>query len=203
MEKPPKLLLLESLKSKGYSEKIVSAFERLKREDFVPDKVSYFAYEDIALPIDDGSTTSQPSTIAFMLSLLDPRQNQKILEIGSGSGYVLALISEIIKNGKIYGLEINKNVAIKSKKTLINNSNIEIINRSGELGLPEFAPYDRILISAAFPDLRIPTLILDQLSEQGIMVAAIKQSIYQFKKENGKTEMKEFPGFLFVPFKTG
>ena len=203
MEKPPKLLLLESLKSKGYSEKIVSAFERLKREDFVPDKVSSFAYEDIALPIDDGSTTSQPSTIAFMLSLLDPRQNQKILEIGSGSGYVLALISEIIKNGKIYGLEINKNVAIKSKKTLINNSNIEIINRSGELGLPEFAPYDRILISAACPDLRIPTLILDQLSEQGIMVAAIKQSIYQFKKENRKTEMKEFPGFLFVPFKTG
>ena len=132
-----------------------------------------------------------------MLNLLELHRGQKILEIGSGSGYVLALMSDIIKDGKIYGIEINKRLAIKSKKYLEKDSNIEIISRSGFNGLPEFAPYDRILISASAPE--IPRNLYSQLKDSGIIVAAVKQSIYQIKKENGKITEKEFPGFAFVP----
>ena len=200
MEKTQKEKLIDSLKKKGFPSLIINAFEKVTREEFLPDNVAAYAYDDIALPIEDGSTISQPSTIAFMLSLLDPKQNQKVLEIGSGSGYALALISEIIKNGKIYGLEINQRLAVKSKKTLSSNSLVEILNRSGVNGLSDFSPFDRILVSASCQDMRIPSLLLDQLSDNGIMVAAVKQSIIQFKKESGKIKKNEFPGFVFVPF---
>lgn len=192
--------LISSLKEQGFSLEIIGAFDKVNREEFVPDQYLAYAYEDTALPIESGSTISQPSTIAFMISLLEPKQNQKVLEIGSGSGYLLALLAEIIKNGKVYGLEINSRLAIKSKKILGKNSNIEIINRSGSLGLPELAPFDRIVVSASCKDMRFPSLLVDQLSDQGILVAAVKQSIFQIKKDQGKITKKEFPGFTFVPF---
>jgi len=198
-----KQALIEALRRQGISEEIVKAFEKVKRECFVPDRLIGYSYDDIALPIEEGSTISQPSTVAFMLDLLDLHQNQKILEIGSGSGYVLALINEIIKNGKIYGIEINKNLAVMSRKNLEKNSNIEIINRSGEQGLADLAPFDKIIISASCPDMRIPFNLLEQLSDPGILVCPVKQSIFQIKKANGKTEKKEFPGFAFVNMITG
>lgn len=191
--------LIESLKKKGFSENIVNAFNKVRREDFVPDTHSAYSYEDIALPIEDGATLSQPSTIAFTLSLLDAHQNQKILEAGAGSGYVLALLSEIIKDGKIYGLEINQRLAIKSKKQLANRSIIEIINRSAINGLPEFAPYDRILVSFACPDKYIASKLIDQLGEGGILVIPINSSLFKFEKKEGKVSQEEFPGFSFVP----
>ena len=189
--------LTENLKKKGFPEEIINAFSRVKREEFVPEKFVGYAYEDIALPAADGSTISQPSTVAFMLGLLEPKQGQKILEIGSGSGYVLALISEIIKAGKIYGVERLKDLAIRSKKVLSRDTNIEIIIRSGFNGLPEFAPFDRILISAAAE--KVPRRLYSQLKDPGIMVVAVKQSIYQIRKEHGTITEKEFPGFAFVP----
>jgi len=135
------------------------------------------------------------------LSLLDPRQNQKILEIGSGSGYALALLSAVIKSGKIYGMEINKNLAIKSSLLLKKDSNVYIFNKSGFNGLPDYAPFDRILVSATFNDMRIPYNLTEQLSESGILVAPIKSSIFKLTKQDGKIAEKEFPGFSFVPFK--
>lgn len=192
--------LLISLRKKGLSESIIDAFNKVKREDFVPEHLIGYAYEDIALPVMEGSTLSQPSTVAFMLNLLDAKNNQKILEIGSGSGYVLALLSEINPNGKIYGIEILKELAIQSRNYLKDKQNVEIIMRDGSEGLGEFAPYDRILISASCPE--VPTHLLQQLKEDGILVAAVKQSIFQIKKEkNGETLEKEFPGFAFVPLR--
>ncbi len=186
---------------KGIPQDILDAFSKIKREDFVPDNFREYAYEDVAIPLEDGSSLSQPYTSAFMLSLLEPKQNQKILEIGSGSGFVLALLSEIIKNGRIYGLEINRLMSIKSRKILEKDSNIEVINLSGFSGLPQFTPYDRILFSASCNDMRIPYNILDQLSDNGIMVVPIRSSIFQIKKQDGKLQKKEFPGFAFVPLK--
>ena len=189
--------LLASLKKKGFSDAVVDAFRKVKREDFVPEHLIGYAYEDIALPVMEGSTLSQPSTIAFMLNLLEVKNNQNILEIGSGSGYVLALLSEINPSGKIYGAEILKELAIRSRNYLKDKSNVEVVIRDGSQGLPEFAPYDRILISASCPE--VPTHLLQQLKEDGILVAAVKQSIFQIKKEKGETLEKEFPGFAFVP----
>ena len=191
--------LLAGLKAMGYSESIVYAFSRVKREDFVPERFVSYSYDDIAIPLEDGSTISQPKTTALMLSLLELKQEQKILEIGSGSGYVLALISEIIKSGKIYGIELNKRLAVNSKTLLQNDSNIEVLSRNGFLGLPEKAPFDRILISAAAEE--IPKHLYSQLNDSGIIVAAVKQSIFQIKKQNGVITEKEFPGFVFVPLK--
>jgi len=191
--------LLDSLKRKGFPDKIVNVFGKVKRENFVPENFVAYSYEDMALPLEDGSSISQPSTVAFMLKLLELKQGQKILEIGSGSGYVLALMSELIKDGKIYGIEINKGLAVKSKTKLSDDSNIEILCRDGSSGLKEFAPFDRILISAAAPV--IPSKLYDQLKDPGIIVSAVKQSIFQIKKENGQITQKEFPGFAFVPLR--
>jgi protein-L-isoaspartate(D-aspartate) O-methyltransferase len=193
--------LLHHLRKQGYSESIINAFANVKRENFAPNHLASYAYEDMPLPIETGATISQPSTIAFMLKLLDLKQGQKILEIGSGSGYSLALISHIIKEGKIYGLELIKRLAIKSKILLQNDTNIKIFNKNGFKGLKEYSPYHRIIISASAES--IPSHLIHQLDDNGILVAPVNQSIFCIKKENGKIIEKEYPGFAFVPLIKG
>ncbi len=195
--------LISYLKREGFSEKIIKAFETVDRKNFIPEEYKDEPYEDHPIPIGFGATTSQPYTIAFMLEKLElkPNNRQKVLEIGSGSGYVLALISEITK-GKVYGVELIKELAEESRETLkkLNYEDIMVINKSGFKGLPEHAPYDRILVSAACPNLETAKNLCNQLKENGIIVASVKWSIYQIKKENGKIiSIKEFPGFAFVP----
>lgn len=193
--------LLQSLKEKGFPEKILKAFRKVKREDFIPKEFKSEAYEDIPLPIGYSQTISQPYTIAFMLNLLEISDNQSILEIGSGCGYVLALISEIAKNGKIYGVERIKALADKSKKLLKNYKNVKIINKDGYYGLKKYAPYDRILVSASFNS--IPLHLIDQLKKNGIIVTPVKNSIYLIRKLKGNKEIEEYPGFVFVPIIPG
>lgn len=195
--------LIGQLRLQGFSENIVKAFEKIKREDFLPEHLHLYAYEDIALPIEEGQTLSQPSTIAFVLSLLDLKDGKKILEIGAGSGYVLALISAIISNGEIYGVEIKETAAVKAKQRLSEYKNIHIIHRDGSHGYSDAAPYDRILVSAASPDMSIVANLTDQLADQGILIAPVKNSLIRAKKSNGKIETQEHPGFAFVPLVKG
>ncbi|GIU68694.1 MAG: protein-L-isoaspartate O-methyltransferase [Candidatus Pacearchaeota archaeon] len=199
--------LIELFKKKGFDKKIILAFEKVPREDFIPLNLKDYAYENTTLPIGYGQTISQPEVVALMLSLLELKKGQKVLELGSGSGYVLALISEIIgKKGKIFGVERIKELAERSKKTLYNlgYKNIQVFNRNGYEGLPEKAPFDRILISAAIQE--IPEKILSQLSIKGIFVAPkgprFEQEIIviEKKKDNVFEIKKRIPGFLFVPF---
>lgn len=190
--------LIESLRKQGFSPLIVNAFSQVQREKFVPENLESYAYEDIPLPIETGATISQPSTVAFMLDLLEIKTDSKVLEIGSGSGYALALIS-FLTNNDIYGVEINQRLAVKSKNVLENEKRIHIINKSGVEGLPENSPYDRILISAAFYSLHKIRYLLSQLKDNGILVAPVGNVIYQIKKIDGKIIEKEFPGFVFVP----
>jgi protein-L-isoaspartate(D-aspartate) O-methyltransferase len=189
--------LLETLRKKGVSQAVIDAFAKAKREDFVPQNLVGYAYDDMALPVMDGSTLSQPSTVAFMFDLLEVKDGQKILEIGSGSGYALALLSEMNPNGKVYGIEVIQALGISSKKYLQEKKNVEVIIRNGSHGLPEFAPYDRIIISASCPE--CPSDLFTQLKEDGILVSAVKNSIIRVEKVNGERVVKEFPGFAFVP----
>ncbi len=189
--------LIDSLKKQGFSEYIVKAFERVAREDFVPEHWKDHAYEDSALDIGFGQTISQPYTIAFMLSLLDLEDNQNILEIGSGSGYVLALINELSPDSQIYGVERLGALAIKSQEVLINKENIQIFKKDGYDGLKKFAPYDRILISASSEEL--PKHLIGQLVDGGIMVLPVQNSIFHIKKTPHGFIKREFPGFAFVP----
>jgi len=196
--------LLNSLKRKGFPSKILDAFSKVKRENFIPDKLKEKAYEDTALPIGEKQTISQPYTIATMLSLLDLKKGQKVLELGSGCGYVLALLSEIVdKKGKVYGIEIIPELAEKSKLNLKGYKNIKIHNKDGREGLEEAAPFDRILISAAIE--RIPDKIFHQLKDKGMLVAPIgpkySQSLVAIQRNKDNLKIKEqLQGFVFVPF---
>jgi len=201
-----KIQLLSSLKARGFSPKILRAFGKVPRENFIPEKIKAHAYEDTALPISNGQTISQPYTIAMMFSLLELKKGQKVLEIGSGCGYVLALISEIIEsNGEVFGIEIIKELAETSKKNLKNYKNIKVYNKNGAGGLKEKAPFDRILISAACE--KIPEKILFQLKNNGILVAPVgsyEQSLVAVKRTKNKfITQKEIPGFIFVKFIEG
>ena len=188
----------------GFSERILEAFSLVNRKNFLPEELRNQAYDDTALPIGNGQTISQPYTIALMLSELDLKKGKKVLEVGSGSGYVLALISKIIeKNGKVFGVEIIKKLAKKSKDALENYGNIKIYNKNGSSGLPEESPFDRILISAAVRD--IPQKLLNQLKDKGILVApkgpVFEQNIVVIQRQGDKFVTKsEIPGFVFVPF---
>ena len=222
-------LILE-FKKQGFSEKIVEAFEKIERKDFIPKKYKNFSYEDIALPIGKKQTISQPFTIAFMLDLLELKNNQKILEIGSGSGYVLALINEISKNSELFGIERIPELEERSKRILKNFKNIHIFCRDGSKGFPEEAEkklFDRILISATSE--KIPQKLVKQLKTGGILVAPVKNSIIKInsQKENfsnlsfdgnkskeylakrkiktfaNDNQIEEYPGFMFVPLIKG
>jgi len=184
-----KEFLISYLTSEGFSKKTIEAFQNTKREDFVPKEYKSQAYDNIPLPTSQCQSISQPYTIAFMLDLLNLKDSSKILEVGSGSGYVLSLINQISKNSKIYGLEIIQELVNSSSKVLSENKNIKIIQRDGNKGLEEESPFDRILVSASSQE--IPKKLLEQLGQNGIMVCVVKNSILKITKE-------EYPGFSFV-----
>lgn len=201
--KSQKQILLESLRQRGFSDEILNAFSKVKRENFVPKEAKEYSYEDTALSIGKGQTISQPYTIAMMFSLLGLRKGQKVLEIGSGCGYVLALLSEITgEKGEVFGVEIIKELIEMSKNNLKGYRNIEVYNKNGRLGLKEKAPFDRILISSASNE--IPEKLIHQLKNNGMIVAPLgsefEQSLTAFKKVQGKLKIKkEISGFIFVP----
>lgn len=190
--------LLADLKDKGFPSDILAAFEKVHRDRFVPLKYHSKAYEDIALPLEvEGATISQPYTIAFMLKHLTIHPNAKVLEIGSGSGYVLALLSQLAQGGEIHGVELNGQLVDAAKKRLEKYSQVSIHKANGKQGFMRYAPYDRILVSVAFP--YVPYHLLDQLKINGILVAAVNRKIVRLIKRIDGVSEKAFPGFMFVP----
>lgn len=195
--------LINSLREHGFSSDIIRAFEKVNRKDFVPRVLRSRAYEDTALPIGKDQTISQPYTIATMLQELDLKKDQVVLEIGSGSGYVLALIYEITKS-KVYGVERIKELADRSIKNLKDYKNIEVINKSGGDQIFEDNTFDRILISAAVR--KIPKVLFPELKDNGIIVApvdynSIGQKLVALQKHKDRIiTKKEIPGFIFVRF---
>lgn len=185
--------LIDALKKQGFEQKIVKAFEKVKREEFVPDAYKGLSYEDIALSIGEGQTISQPSTIAFMLSLLEVKNGNKVLEVGSGSGYVLALLSNMNPDGEVYGVERIKSLVKLSSDRLSKIKNVQVHSASQKLGLEKYAPFDRILVSASGDE--IPQDLVKQLAPGGIMVIPVNESIIKFSE--GIVE--EHEGFVFVP----
>jgi len=187
---------------------VKKAFLGVKRELFVPGKLQASAYVDEALPIGFGQTISQPSTIAIMLEMLELKEGQKVLEVGSGCGYVLALLSEAVgAQGKVFGVEKLKDLVEVSRKNLEaqGTKNVAVIEGDGSLGLKEEAPFDRIIVSAACPF--VPKPLFDQLKEEGIAVAPVgdlyTQEIQQMRKKNGKPLKRNYAGtfFSFVPLR--
>ena len=188
--------LLKSLKTQGVPAKILDAVDKVPREEFVPGQFADTAYTDVALPLAKGATIAQPSTVAFMLEILNPHDKAHILEIGSGSGYVLALLSHLASEGSIHGLEINTDL-VKSSKILLNDaSHVDVHTVNGYSGFLRYAPYDRILVSAAYT--QIPYRLIDQLRVGGILVVPVDGKIIKVTKRDDGIDMEEYEGFAFV-----
>jgi len=194
--------LVEYLKKKVLkTPEIISAFLKIDRKDFVRDEYLREAYVDSPLPIGMGQTISQPFTVAFMLELLEPKEGQKILDVGFGSGWTTCLLAEITKN-KVYGIEIVPEVFEFGKRNIekynfIEKGIVEVLLRDGSKGFPEKAPFDRILVSAAAK--KIPGELISQLKDQGILVIPDFEGIWKIKKVGDKIEKEYHYGFVFVP----
>ncbi len=198
------LEMIDEIKAMGIKDKVVlEAMQTIPRHIFVPDKLRQYAYVNDPLPIGYGQTISQPYTIAFMLEALQLTKNMKVLEIGTGSGYNAALLGYIVGDkGKVISVEIIEELAEFAKKNLsrLNLQNVKVVVSDGSLGYPEEAPYDRIIITAAAPSLE--SLPVDQLADQGIMVAPVgsaMQEMYRITKKNAKLEIESLGFFRFVP----
>lgn len=193
--------LIKELRDKGIEEKILKTIEKIDRRDFVLEKNLDQAYEDHPLPIGYGQTISQPYTVAFMLQELELKKGDKVLEIGTGSGWNAALISEIVgKEGKIYGVEIVKELADKAKEKLKNYENIVVLNADASYGLPEYAPYNKIILTAA--PKKIAEELKEQLTDKGILLAPVgeyTQKLIKLTKNGDKFTEVEKGDFIFVP----
>jgi protein-L-isoaspartate(D-aspartate) O-methyltransferase len=198
--------LVNDLMIKGYlrSDLIIEAFSEISRIEFVPRELELEAEEDIALPIGFGQTISQPLVVAFMLELLDPQRGHKILDVGSGSGWTTAMLSYIVgEGGKVIGIERIKEIREfgernTEKYSFVKKGIAQFLEADGSKGLPEEAPFDRILVSAV--SYEIPGALKAQLKIGGKLVMPIRNSIvYLEKKGEDEFYKEEFPGFYFVP----
>jgi len=186
-------------------EDVLKAFERIKRENFVKPDYRSEAYRDEPLPIGYDATISQPTTIVMMLNALELRKGNNVLEVGSGSGYAVALIAEIVKPGKVVGTEIINELVEFSKKNLAKEKikNAKIVHTDGSKGYGKEAPYDRIIVSAG--SYKIPEELIKQLKNKGIMVIPVGpeygQKMVKIRKKGNKIETEDLGEFVFVPLK--
>ena len=181
--------------------KIIEAFNKIDRADFVINEYKDQAYVDSALPIYAGQTISQPSTVAFMLELLNPEPGNKILDVGSGSGWTTVLLAYIAgEKGSVVGLELIEELVEFGRDNLSQYgfSNAEIRKaEERELGILG-KEFDRILVSAAAKT--IPNSLIKQIKPGGRMVIPVKNSVYEvIKEKDGNIQKNEHYGFSFVP----
>lgn len=184
---------------------VMDAFKKIPREQFIKDNVEE-AYADCPLSIGEGQTISQPTTVVMMTQALELEEGHKVLEIGSGSGYQAAIISEIIgKKGKIISTEIVPELADFARQNIkkLGLRNVEIITHDGSKGYEKEAPYDRIIVTAACPE--IPRPLVSQLKENGIIIAPVggmnEQAMIKARKRNGRLAEENLGNFVFVPLK--
>jgi len=190
-------LLIRGIKD----ERVLDAFRKVERHKFISEDLRSSAYSDFPMPIEEGQTISQPYMVALMTETLSLMGNEKVLEIGTGSGYQTAILAELSK--EVYSVERFEILSKKAGSTLkeLGFSNIKIKVGDGSLGWPEVAPFDRIIITAACP--RIPLPLSDQLKENGKLILPLGESIIQIltlvEKNNNNFKTTEICGCVFVP----
>jgi len=188
--------------SRGIFDKLVlNAMKKVPRERFIPKDLEGSAYDDCALPIGEGQTISQPYMVAIMTEKLGLSGSEKVLEIGTGSGYQAAVLAEIAK--EVYTIERIPAIAERSQKIFdeLGYKNIKVIVGDGTLGLPEKAPFGGIIVTAGSPD--IPKPLVDQLSDGGKLVIPVGETFEQtltiVTKHGSKLDVERSIGCVFVP----
>ncbi|MEI7499702.1 MAG: protein-L-isoaspartate(D-aspartate) O-methyltransferase [Bacteroidota bacterium] len=196
-------ILVRNIGQKGITDQLVlSAIEKVPRHFFFDSSFVESAYEDKPFPIGAGQTISQPYTVAFQTELLQIKRNDKVLEIGTGSGYQACILSEM--GAKVYTIERQKTLFDKTSKFLsvVGYPSIKTFFGDGYKGLTAYAPFDKILVTAAAPF--IPDVLLEQLKPGGILVIPVGANDIQImttmiKGADNTFEKKEYGAFRFVP----
>jgi protein-L-isoaspartate(D-aspartate) O-methyltransferase len=184
---------------------VLAAMREVPRHEFVAESLQHDAYEDHPLPIGAGQTISQPYIVAVMLQHLAIEPTDRILEVGTGSGYVTALLSRMC--AEVYSIERHAELAESAEQTLgrLGCSNVKIAVGDGTQGWPEYAPYDAILVSAATSEM--PPALFAQLREDGRMVVPVgsflSQELQLIRKVGGQVEAEFLEGCRFVPLVEG
>jgi len=199
--------LIEVLRSKGITdEKVLNAINEIPRHFFFDSALDDKAYQDIAFPISEGQTISQPYTVAYQTELLQIKPFEKILEIGTGSVYQASILAEMGAN--VYTIERQKKLFENTKTFVLKSKypNIKFFFGDGFQGLPTYAPFDKIIITAAAP--MIPPKLIEQLKPGGKMVIPVDEGTIQrmlriTKNVDGSYSEEQFENFSFVPMLSG
>ncbi len=184
-----------------FDDRLIKAFIKVKREDFIDGKLVGATYQDAPLPIGEGQTISQPTTVMIMLDLLEICKDDTILEIGCGSGYNAALMAEVANKGKVISTDIVKPLAQRAKKRLENYKNVEIYPIDGFKYAQKGGPFDKIIVTAAIK--QIPDFLKQKIKEGGIILAPVgsifSQETILLRKNNGEIQTEKHGAFMFVP----
>jgi protein-L-isoaspartate(D-aspartate) O-methyltransferase len=190
------------LRNRGIrDERVLRVMETVPRHLFVPPGLQSSAYDDNPVPIGAGQTISQPFIVAYMLQELGITTESRVLEVGTGTGYEAALLAELAR--EVYTIERVPSLFVAAREILshLGYANIEVIQGDGTRGLPERAPFDRIIVAAAAPD--VPAPLFEQLAEGGRMIlpvgSAEVQDLLLIRKQNGIPLTQQLEGCRFVP----
>ena len=181
--------------------RVIEAFRKVPRHLFVPEQFLSHAYNDHPLPIGEGQTISQPYMVALMTDLLDLSKEDKVLEIGTGSGYQAAILAEL--GNEVFTVERHKLLAERSERILkeLNYQNVKVLVGDGTKGWKEFSPYQKIIVTASAPD--VPEPLFVQLDEMGKLVIPVggrwSQDLILVQKRKGKMIRNSVCGCVFVP----
>ena len=203
-ESERKRMVAEQIRGRGlHDPRLLAAFESVPRHLFVPEKYHHLAYADGPLPIGHGQTISQPYIVALMTHLLELTGDERVLEVGTGSGYQAAILSRLA--GEVHTVEIVPELAKQAEKVLCETgcANVHVHLADGSLGWPDAAPYDAILVAAAAPS--APQPLLDQLADGGRMVIPVGGQGYQelevWRREGEKFKSRRVVAVAFVPLR--
>lgn len=202
-EKKREEMVKYNIEARGIRDRrVINAMLKVKRHLFVEPSLMDKAYNDHPLPIGEGQTISQPFIVALMTEALGLKGDEKVLEIGTGSGYQAAVLAEIAK--EVYTIEVNKNIYDMASRRLkeLGYDNIKVRHGDGYVGWKDYAPFDAIIVTAAAR--HIPPPLLEQLKDGGRLVIPLSstpflQSLTLVRKEKGRITMKDICGVRFVP----
>jgi protein-L-isoaspartate(D-aspartate) O-methyltransferase len=183
------------------NKRVLHAMRETARHEFVPVDLRHHAYLDMALPIGSGQTISPPFIVAYMTQEIDPQPTDRVLEIGTGSGYQAAVLSSLVR--EVYSIEIVESLSRKATRTLnrLGYKNVHTRSGDGYQGWPEAAPFDKIIVTCS-PE-RVPGPLAEQLAEAGLMIIPVgeryQQTLHLLRKERGELKTQALRATLFVP----